>query len=118
MMRRAARLHPDQRRRELRKERLDLRAATPPPQYNLPTRIDPVHLEHVLRDIESDCDSLRHGRSPLLVRITSTPAWHVDAVGGRPPHHCERSEAIQGYAHRALLPGLLRRLAPRNDKYV
>src|ERR1700736_5701210 len=109
MMRRAARLHPDQRRRELRKERLDLRAATPPPQYNLPTRIDPVHLEHVLRDIESDCDSLRHGRSPLLVRITSTPAWHVDAVGGR--HPIIASEAKQSRATRTAFaaPGLLRR---------
>src|SRR5262249_38087552 len=100
MMRRATCLYTDQRRRKLGEERLDLRAAKPPLQYNFPTRIDPVHLEHVLRDIESDCDSLRHGRSPLLVRITNT-SLALDAVGGRPPHHCERSEAIQG--PRALL---------------
>src|SRR6185312_7966816 len=59
--------------------------------------INPVKLEHVLRQIQTNRANLRHGRLPYLVEST-TPVWHIDAVGGRPPHLCERSEAIHATA--------------------
>lgn len=37
-------------------------------------------LKHTLRQIEPDCDNLRHDRSPLW--IVADPLWHTDAVGG------------------------------------
>jgi len=43
-----------------------------------------MHLKHILRQIESDCDNLRHDRSPLW--IVADPPWHIDAVGGRSHH--------------------------------
>ncbi|WP_372834167.1 hypothetical protein, partial [Puniceibacterium confluentis] len=44
----------------------------------------PMHLEHILRQIEPDRDNLRHDRPPLW--IIADPPWHIDAVGGRSHH--------------------------------
>src|SRR5215469_10567349 len=52
----------------------------------MPGTVRSMHLEHVLRDVQTDRGSLRHGR--LLWVAVSTPSpWHTDAVGGRPLHH-------------------------------
>ena len=54
-----------------------------PPQLfaekHLTRDISPVGLKHILRQVEADCDNLRHDRSPM--RILADPPWHTDAVG-------------------------------------
>src|SRR3954462_7024306 len=98
--------------RKLREELLHRAAPKLATQHNGSRSINSVNLKHVLRQIQTNCANLAHGRLPCLVESTS-PVWHTDAVGGRPPHHCERSGAIQLANHKA---GLLRRFAPRNDE--
>jgi hypothetical protein len=44
-----------------------------------------MHLEHVLRDVQTDRGSLLHGR--LLWWQFDTVTLDTDAVGGRPLHH-------------------------------
>src|SRR4051794_27607562 len=80
--------------RKLREELLHRAAPKLATQHNGSRSINSVNLKHVLRQIQTNCANLAHGRLPCLVESTS-PVWHTDAVGGRPPHHCERSEAIQ-----------------------
>ena len=46
--------------------------------------VRPMHLEHILRQIEPDSGNLRHDRSSLW--ILADPPWHSDAVGGRSHH--------------------------------
>jgi len=60
-------------------------------QHNASQSIYPVNLEHVLRQIQTNRANLVHGRLPCLVESTS-PVWRIDAVGGRPPHHCEERQ--------------------------
>src|SRR3954470_21233492 len=76
--------------RKLREELLHRAAPKLATQHNGSRSINSVNLEHVLRQIQTNCANLAHGRLPCLVESTS-PVWHTDAVGGRPPHHCERS---------------------------
>src|SRR5215471_2783436 len=59
-----------------------------PLQNHFPRSINPVDLKNVLRQIQPNHANLVHGRLPCLVESIS-PVWHIDAVGGRPPHHCE-----------------------------
>src|SRR3954462_10796063 len=82
--------------RKLRAELLHRAAPKLATQHNGSRSINYVNLKHVLRQIQTNCANLAHGRLPCLVESTS-PVWHTDAVGGRPPHHCEErsAEAIQ-----------------------
>src|SRR3954451_4557170 len=82
--------------RKLREELLHRAAPKLATQHNGSRSINSVNLKHVLRQIQTNCANLAHGRLPCLVESTS-PVWHTDAVGGRPPHHCEErsDEAIQ-----------------------
>jgi hypothetical protein len=73
---------------KLRKELLHRATPKLTLQHNASQSIYPVNLEHVLRQIQTNRANLVHGRLPCLVESTS-PVWHIDAVGGRPPHHCE-----------------------------
>lgn len=41
-------------------------------------------MENVLRDIEANYANFGHGRLPQVM-FNDSP-WHIDAVGGRPPH--------------------------------
>src|SRR3954451_2214754 len=97
--------------RKLREELLHRAAPKLATQHNGSRSINSVNLKHVLRQIQTNCANLAHGRLPCLVESTS-PVWHTDAVGGRPPHHCEErsDEAIQLCGSQA---GLLR--CARND---
>src|SRR3954466_6615888 len=79
--------------RKLREELLHRAAPKLATQHNGSRSINSVNLKHVLRQIQTNCANLAHGRLPCLEESTST-VWHTDAVGGGPPHHCERSEAI------------------------
>jgi len=80
--------HRDNARRQLPEKLQHLRS----PQLlaqNPPARaIGPMDLKHILRQIESDRDNLRHDRSPLW--ILADPPWHRDAVCGRLHHQCPR----------------------------
>ncbi len=44
-----------------------------------------MRLKDVLGEIQTDSANLFHGR--LLRVLFNTSLWHIDAVGGRPPHH-------------------------------
>ena len=95
------------------------RAAASARTTTLPASFDPVHLEHVLRQIETDCANLLHGWLPH-VELQSNFGTSMPS-GGHPPHHCERpsqarERAKQSRATRAA-SGLLRRYAPRNDGF-
>jgi len=48
-------------------------------QHSSACEVSSVNRNHILRQIESDCDNLRHDRSPM--RIIADPPWHTDAVG-------------------------------------
>src|SRR6202030_3033790 len=107
VMRTAARLHADHYTWwQLGEKLFQLLAPQLTSLNNFPRCINPVNLEHVLRQIQTNRANLLHGRSPCLVESTS-PVWHTDAVGGRPHHLCERSEAI--HRGRRNKNGLLRR---------
>src|ERR1700738_3676435 len=88
MVRAAAGLHAHRARRQLRKKLLNSGAPKLTPQHHRSRCINPVNLEHVLRQIQTNHANLAHGRLPCLVESTS-PVWHTDAVGGRPHHLCE-----------------------------
>src|SRR5204863_1237819 len=82
--------------RKLREELLHRATPKLATQHNSSRSINSVNLKHVLRQIQTNCANLAHGRLPCLVESTS-PVWHTDAVGGRPPHHCERHTRKGGY---------------------
>ena len=57
-----------------------------PSTENLPTDcIGTVRLKDIFCDIQPDRDSLCHGRL-LFIGVLQHLPWHIDAVGGRPPH--------------------------------
>src|SRR3982751_2901998 len=78
--------------RKLREELLHRATPKLATQHNGSRSINSVNLKHVLRQIQTNCANLAHGRLPCLVESTS-PVWHTDAVGGRPPRHCERKRS-------------------------
>lgn len=84
VMRAAACLHRDQTARLLPHELQQLASAQPAAEPLLAARIRPVRMKNTLRDIKTDCGNFRHGR--LLQWCSTPPLWHIDAVGGRPPH--------------------------------
>jgi hypothetical protein len=53
-------------------------------------------LKHILRQIESDRDNLRHDRSALW--ILTDPPWHIDAAGGGYIINAQQMPATQSFA--------------------
>jgi hypothetical protein len=51
---------------------LHLSASQLTPQHNFTRGINPMNLEHVLRQIQANHANLRHGRSPCWLRIITT----------------------------------------------
>lgn len=82
----AAGFHRDNAGRELAEKLQNLPSAQLLAQDRPPRDIGSMHLEHILRQIESNRDNLRHDRSPM--RIVADPPWQIDAVGGRSHHQC------------------------------
>jgi hypothetical protein len=84
VMRRTARLNPDQTARQLGEKRHDLAPCQLPAQHRLARRINPMHLKNSLGNVQSDRRNLFHGWSPWLELHaqlgTSMP------FGGHPPH--------------------------------
>src|SRR4029453_8369138 len=87
IMRARAGLNPDRAGRELGEE---LQYCTAPqllPYDDTAQFIYPMHLEDMLRQIQTDRANLTHGRLLSFWRLLTTTFWHIDAVsGGRPPH--------------------------------
>src|SRR6516162_4616972 len=78
--------HRDDAGRLCREKADELPASNALAEHNLAGDIGPMHLEHVLRDVQPDRSLCRHGG--LLQCDGSTPSpWHADAVGGRRLHH-------------------------------
>ena len=65
MMRRRARFHADQARRQLLEQRQHLRAPQLLGEHHLAGRVDAMHLEHVLGEINPDRANL-HVDGPLM----------------------------------------------------
>jgi hypothetical protein len=57
------RFHADQARRQVPEERCQLLTPELPAQHGLASRINPVHLKHVLRQINTDGCNIHGGRS-------------------------------------------------------
>ncbi len=66
-MRRAARLHADETKRQLREERQNLRPSQRPPDGDIALRINGMNLENALGQIEADRANLHLGGSHMLV---------------------------------------------------
>ena len=69
-------------------------------EHNMSQCVRAMRLKSLLRDVQTDCANLCHGRLLQVVSLTP-PLWHLDAVGGRPPHQYTvplRRTALQRYA--------------------
>src|SRR5947208_11477881 len=101
--------------RKLREELLHRATPKLATQHNGSRSINSVNLKHVLRQIQTNCANLAHGRLPCLEESTS-PVWHTDAVGGRPPHHCERKRSNPWLGIARSKMDCFVASAPRNDE--
>jgi hypothetical protein len=76
IMRGRTRLDPDQARRQFGEERQYLLATQRPAHHHCPRRIDPVHLEDLLGQIQPDRCNLCHGWLPF-VGVVDDQLWHT-----------------------------------------
>ncbi len=97
----AAGFHRNHASRQLAEKLQHLRPPQLLTQNRLACAVSSMHLEYILRQIESD--RLRHDRSPLW--IIADPPWHIDAAGGR-LHHQSLEELV--LTERAALPDTVR----------
>jgi hypothetical protein len=88
MMRARTGFHRDDAIRLRREEPQHLGPRQLAPEYNRSIGGGSVRLEDRLRQIEPDDANLVHGRHPRCGSFDTAP-WHVDAVGGRPPHRLQ-----------------------------
>src|SRR5262249_56764955 len=84
VMRPTARFHADPGRLQLGEKRQNITTPQLLAQHRLLRRIHPMQLKNTLRRIHPNADNLVHGRPSLCWRDSHRPAWHSDAVGGRP----------------------------------
>jgi hypothetical protein len=85
-MRRGAGLHADEARRQRFEERQHLAAPELLPNDDLLAGVDPVDLEHVLGDIQTDRGNLHVKGSPHVIRLRRITLWH-SMPGAGPVHH-------------------------------
>ncbi|HUZ13300.1 MAG TPA: hypothetical protein VMU93_10665 [Caulobacteraceae bacterium] len=95
IVRRAARLHADQRRRPRCKKLQDLASPQLAAHHRLARGVHPVHLNDVLGQINSEPDSF-HGGQPPLRWISTTSLAHLDALRGLSTHHPGRAKREPG----------------------
>src|SRR4029077_19448183 len=95
-MRRGTRLQPDQTARELCEERHHLAAPQLLAQNYRATRIDPVNLKNMLRQIQPDRRNLTHGWLLLMVSLINCYSGTWMPFGGHPPHHPRNTGLMQG----------------------
>ena len=95
-MRRAARLHADKTRRQLRKEWQNLRSSQRLTDDHVALCVDAVNLKNVLGQIKADRANLNNGWLPYAREcLTAFTPWHLDAVSGS---HRKRCLKAVGYA--------------------
>jgi hypothetical protein len=85
-MRGSTRLHPDQARRKSREKRQHLAAPKLLSHHDLLVGVDPVDLEHVLGDIQTDRGNLHLGGSPHVIRQRQSP-YGTAMPGAGAVHH-------------------------------
>ncbi|WP_333606334.1 hypothetical protein [Novosphingobium sp.] len=83
----------------LGKEIQQLTACDLPGENLMTTRIRPVGMKNMLSDIKTDYANFTHGRLPQVM-FDNSP-WHIDAVGGRPPHHIPQPLEIPRFLFQA-----------------
>ncbi len=86
-----ASFHRHSARRQLSEKLQHLRSPQLLAQNRAACAIGTMDLKHILRQIETDSDNLRHDRSPLW--SVADPPWHTDAAGGR-LHHQSQEGAV------------------------
>jgi hypothetical protein len=86
VVRGAARLEPDARRRQLGEDFLDLAAPDLPPQHRLLALVNSMNLKDMLGRIQTNSDN-RHSDGSFGCVVTTSQPGTFDAVGGRPPQH-------------------------------
>src|SRR5450631_2714503 len=85
LVRRCARFHTNEARRQIGKEIKNLRSTNTPADHHRATRIDAVNLKYRLRNIDTNCANLTHGRLPSMwLRFDATTLWHSDAAEWAP----------------------------------
>src|SRR3954470_11775178 len=94
VVRARARLHRDNAAGLARKEGEHLRAPELLAENDGARCARAVRLEHVLGQIQADGATSSTGAS--LWWSSTPPPWHVDAVGGRPPHHWKTTTFVAG----------------------
>src|SRR5277367_3092167 len=87
MMRRAARLDPDQARRQLGKEWQHLRPSQRLADNDLTGRVNAVNLKNALGQIQANGSNLHDGWLLARERLTAFTPWHLDAASGSHPPH-------------------------------
>ena len=85
VMRSAARLDADSRRRQLAKEFFDLAAPQLPPQHRVLVLVNPVNLKDMLGRVQPNPDN-RHVDGSSWLRLHTFTAWHIRCRRGRPPN--------------------------------
>jgi hypothetical protein len=88
-------LHADQARRQALEKWHHLAAPQLLANDDLLGRVDPVNLEHVLGDIQTDRGNLHVDGSPHVIRFRRTTLWHFDGGSGRRPPHQQRPFALR-----------------------
>src|SRR5712671_3908840 len=86
VVRGAARLDTDSRRRQLGKEFRHLAAPDLAPQFRLLVLVNPMNLKDMFGRVQTNPDNGHSDGSPWL-RLTTSQPGTFDAVGGRPPQH-------------------------------
>jgi hypothetical protein len=80
---------PNQARLKLSEELQHLRATDALADHNSARAIDPVYLEHTLRNIQTNRANFAHGRLPSMWFATTQPPYgtSMPQSGRRPQHH-------------------------------
>jgi hypothetical protein len=86
-MRCGARLHADEAVRQLLKQRQHLRSPQLLGDNHFAGRVDAMHLEHVLGQIDPERGNLQVDGPLMVIRLTTITLWHFDAASGRRPPH-------------------------------
>src|SRR3954470_11814439 len=97
--------------RKLREELLHRATPKLATQHNGSRCINRVNLEHVLRQIQTNCANLAHGRLPCLVESTTTSLAHrcrrepsTPSFRGAPPWREPGIQSLRGAGFRVRSP--------------
>jgi hypothetical protein len=75
LVRRCARFHANEARRQIGKEIKNLRSTNTPADHHRAIRIDAVNLKYRLRNIDTNCANFAHGRLPSMWFVSTQPPY-------------------------------------------